>query len=59
MQVKAAVLSDALTLVGFRGEGVGACGREVCCCRVGGWACCWQGAVGGRRGGFEELSCDA
>ena len=56
-QVKAAVLSDAFTLLGFKGPASGGCGREVCCCRVEGWACCDERSLDLRRGGFERLSC--
>lgn len=56
--MKAAVLSDALTLVGFRAEGEEGCSKETCCCRVQGWSCCDERALDGRKGGFEFLSCD-
>ncbi len=58
VQVKAAVLSDAFTLLGFKRAGSGGCSREVCCCRVEGWSCCDERSLDVRRGGFECLSCD-
>ena len=51
--MKAAVLSDALTLVGFRAEGEEGCSKETCCCRVQGWLCCDERALDGRNGGFS------
>ena len=52
------MLSDALTLVGFRTQGMERCNKETCCCSVEGWACCDEMSLEGRRGGFEHLSCD-
>jgi hypothetical protein len=56
--VKAAVLSDTLTLLGFKAPGVEGCSKEVCCCKVDGWSCCDNGSMERRRGGFEQLVCD-